>query len=321
MQTLGIDESVVQSALQDGELHKAVLDQLEEGVYMLDRDRRILYWNAAAERISGYLKHDVAGQLCYGDLMMQGDPEGAVVSGEGSPIAATMLDGKPRESSVFMRHRDGHRMPVRVHSKAIHDSSGAIIGAVEMFEEVLRGAERHPIWTLHDFGCLDSLTNAANRRYGEMRVRQSLEALSMFEIPFGWLRIGLDGLEELERHYGHGVVDGALKLIAGTLDSSMRPLDVLTRWGKTEFRAEVHYSSGLELGEITERLVTLVRVSNLQWWGDRVRVTVSVAGAAAEQGDTLESLEARVGEVFESCRAGGGDRAAIAHATVVARKP
>lgn len=175
-------DAVVQQALQDGELHKRLLDQLDTGIYMVDRDRRILYWNGGAERITGFLSHEVTGQLCHGDMLMHCDEAGTVLCGTRCPLQGVMSDAKPRECSVFLRHRQGHRVPVHVRSSPIYDTEGAIIGAV-----------------LGSFGCLDELTTAANHRYGEMRVRQAIEGLSEFRIPFGWLRIGLDQTEEFER--------------------------------------------------------------------------------------------------------------------------
>ena len=127
------------------------------------------------------------------------------------------------------------------------------------------------------------------------------------------MRIGLDNAERLEQRYGQGVIDAAIKIIAATLSGNLRSTDVLTRWSKAEFRAELHFGSRIELAGVAERLVALARLSKLEWWGDRLRPTISVAAVTAERGDTLDSLEARVAEVFESCRAGGGDRAAVAH--------
>ena len=305
------EDSVVQRALVDGELHKKLLDQLDTGIYIVDMERRILYWNGGAERITGYLAHEVTGQFCHGDLLMHCDEEGNVLCGTLCPLKGVLCDGHPRECAVFLRHRHGHRVPVRVRSSPIRDSGGLVIGAVEVFDQTSAPA-RHAIRQLEEFGCLDELTGAAHRRYGEMRVRQALEGLNEFRIPFGWLRIGLDANERLDHRYGQGVIDAALKTIAGTLDGNLGSLDVLTRWTKAEFRVEVHYSSRLELAEVAERLVALVRMSALEWWGDRLRVTVSIGGATAEHGDSLDALEARVADVFESCRASGGDRAAIA---------
>jgi PAS domain S-box-containing protein len=129
------DHAIVAQALRHGELHKALLDHFDEGVYMVDRERRILYWNAGAERITGYLAHEVAGHFCHGNLMMHCDAGGSVLCGKACPLSATMLDGRPRECTVFLRHKHGYRLPVYVRARPIYDSVGMLVGAVEVFEE------------------------------------------------------------------------------------------------------------------------------------------------------------------------------------------
>ena len=301
-------ETVIQQAFQDGNLHKALLDQVKEGVYILDCDRRILYWNGGAERISGYMAHEVAGQYCHGDLFMHCD-DNAEAPDE---IPRTADDGRPRELTVLLRHRLGHRLPVRVRSRPVHDACGNIIGTMEIFEEAIDGA-RHGNQALRALHCLDSGSDAVLRDFGEMKLRHALEKLRMFDIPFGWLRIGLDGAGDLEHRYGHGMADAAMRMIGATLNGSLKALDVLTRWNQMEFRVEVSLRSHLILAEVSERLRSLVRASALEWWGDRLQVSVSIGGVMAGRGDTLESLEQRVQLVFESCRAAGGNRAAVAH--------
>jgi len=312
---LNVDsDEVVQLGLLDAALHKGLLDELDEGVCMVDRDHRIVYWNRGAEHISGYLAHEVAGQFSHGDLLLHCESDGSLLpgAGRGSPVVAAMQDGRTHETSVFLLHREGHRLLVQLQAHPIHDAAGAIAGALEVFEEI-SAPVHHRARELEDFGCSDLSTRAANRRFGEMMVRHALEALNVFEIPFGWLRIGLDGAEDLDRGFGHGMVDAAVKMIAATLDRSLGPLDVLTRWDTTEFRAEVSRCSRSELAATAERLRLLVRASTLEWWGDRLGVTVSIGGATAEPGDTIDTLEQRTCEVYEGCRAGGGDRTAVAH--------
>src|SRR5579871_5541993 len=173
MDKIDSPDGVVQHALLDGELHKKLLDHLDTGIYIVDRDRRILYWNAGAERITGYMAHEVAGQYCHGDLLVHCDDLGDVLCGTKCPLTGVISDGKPRECAVFIRHRDGHRLPVRVRSSPIHDQTGTIIGAVEVFDD-RSSPGRHALWQLQNFGCLDELTTASNRRYGEMRVSHAL---------------------------------------------------------------------------------------------------------------------------------------------------
>jgi len=300
--------------LLDHRLHKALLDQIDEGVSILDGDRRILYWNGAAERISGYFAHEVTGQFSHGDLLMQCEHDGSPLPGIGGAVAGALTDGLQRASTVFLRHREGHRVLVQLRSRPIRNEKGAVVGAVEVFEEAV-APRTHRRQALEAFGCSDSSTRAANRKYGEMMVRHALEAMNAFEIPFGWLRVGLDGAEDLDSRYGHAMVDAAVRMIAATLDRNLAALDVLTRWEPAEYRVEVSRCSRSELAAAAERLRLLVSASTLDWWGDRLRVTVSAAGATAEPGDSIESLEERVAQVWESCLAGGGDRTAIAHLT------
>jgi hypothetical protein len=90
---------------------------------------------------------------------------GGALCGTRYPLKHVIADGKPRECAVFLRHRDGYSLPARVRPSPIHDQGGNIIGAVELFDETTTPA-RHAIWQLHNFGCLDDVTPAVNRRYG-----------------------------------------------------------------------------------------------------------------------------------------------------------
>jgi PAS domain S-box-containing protein len=46
------------------DFHKLLLDDLYDAVYFVDTDRRILYWNHAAEAVSGFAASEVMGRRC-----------------------------------------------------------------------------------------------------------------------------------------------------------------------------------------------------------------------------------------------------------------
>ncbi len=48
-------------------LSNVILDSLSDGVYVCDRDRRILYWSKSAQRITGWTPEDVVGRRCLDD--------------------------------------------------------------------------------------------------------------------------------------------------------------------------------------------------------------------------------------------------------------
>lgn len=43
---------------------KQILDNSMAGVYIADRERRIVYWNESAERISGRSREEMVGKYC-----------------------------------------------------------------------------------------------------------------------------------------------------------------------------------------------------------------------------------------------------------------
>ena len=307
-----IESEVIQQALQDRELMKAVLDQLHTGIYIVDRSRRILYWNSGAEQITGYLSQQVAGQSCHGDLLMHCDSLGTNLCGRNCTPLEVMSDAKTRECTVFLRHRLGHRLPVHVKAWPVFGPDGAVIGAIESFVEV-KQTTHTKMAVLEAAGCFSPQMNAFNRKYGELKVSHALDLVKAFAIPFGWLRVELDDVEALDRRFGHGMIDAAEKMIARTVNGNLSPRDRLSYWGRAEFRIEVHSCWRQGLADMAETLAMLVRASSVEWWGDNRRVTVSIAGTMAEAGDTLESLENRVDGVFANCRASGGNRAAVDH--------
>ena len=48
---------------------KDILDNLSDGVYFVDPERRITYWNKGAERITGYPAGRVIGSFCHDNIL------------------------------------------------------------------------------------------------------------------------------------------------------------------------------------------------------------------------------------------------------------
>jgi PAS domain S-box-containing protein len=128
----------------DNEFHKTIVDNLADGVYFVDPGREITYWNRGAERITGYASGAVVGHRCFDNILDHVDAEGNSLCHTICPLAATMRDGQPREVSVWLRHAEGYRKPVRIRTSPVRNGDGAIVGAVEVFSDdsaVLRALE------------------------------------------------------------------------------------------------------------------------------------------------------------------------------------
>jgi len=113
-----------------------MLDALKEGAYFVDRERRITYWNKAAERLTGFRSQEVVGHRCSEDILVHVDCQGKNLCREGCPLLATMEDTFPREAEVFFHHRRGHRVPVSVRTTPLEDDEGNVVGGIELFAEI-----------------------------------------------------------------------------------------------------------------------------------------------------------------------------------------
>ena len=49
--------------LDNPKLFRHVLEDLPVGIYIVDRERRIRFWNRGAEHLTGHLAHEVVGHV------------------------------------------------------------------------------------------------------------------------------------------------------------------------------------------------------------------------------------------------------------------
>ena len=74
---------------------RVVLDSLNDGLYVADRDRRIVYWGQSAERITGWEADEVIGKRCSDDVLCHIDKDGHRLCGEEHcPLYRAMVTGK-----------------------------------------------------------------------------------------------------------------------------------------------------------------------------------------------------------------------------------
>jgi PAS domain S-box-containing protein len=53
--------------------HARLLDSIFDGVYFVDADRRITYWNQGSESLTGYSAREAVGRHCYDNFLVHVD--------------------------------------------------------------------------------------------------------------------------------------------------------------------------------------------------------------------------------------------------------
>lgn len=278
----------------NADLHKSIVENLADGVYLVAPDRTIEYWNPGAERISGHTAQEVVGHKCFDNILGHVDAQGRSLCHTACPLALTMKDGEPRDVSIWLKHSDGYRKPVRVRTSAVHDAEGHIIGGVEAFSDdtAMVQAAADAARARRD-ALTDELTGLPNRRLFDAALAGRLENLSRYGWRFGLLIVDIDHFKAANDDHGHAFGDAVLVTVAETLRGAVRVGDVLARWGGDEFTVLVEAPNGTDLLDTAQRLSALVARSEVRLGATSTHVRVSVGGTLASIDDTADSLFAR----------------------------
>lgn len=286
-----------------------ILDSMFDGVYFVDVNRQITYWNGAAERITGYSRAEVVGRCCADNLLRHIDANSCELCLEGCPLAATIQDGKTREAGVFLHHALGHRVPVSVRTSPVRDDNGKIIGAVEIFSDnssslqILQEFEQ-----LKQAAYLDILTGVGNRRYGDMNLATRIYDLHTHELPFGILFMDIDHFKRFNDTYGHKTGDDVLAMVAKSISYSLRKMDIVSRWGGEEFVVILPGASYVIIKSVSERIRVLIESSFLLVGEEKVHVTVSIGATLSRPDDTVETIVNRADRLMYLSKSSGRNR-------------
>ena len=268
-----------------------IIENLHDGLYLVDQDRIITYWNKAAEQISGFIANDVVGKSCADNILTHVDINGNNLCTAMCPLAATIADGKPREAEVYMHHKDGHRIPVSVRVSTLTDTGGNVIGGIELFTNISnQAANELRVKELEKLALLDKLTQLANRNYIEKEIQSRFEEKKRFNVPFGILFIDVDHFKIFNDSYGHDVGDEVLKFVSNTFVTNARPFDLYGRWGGEEFIGIIRNINGGDLELLGNRLRLLVENSYIIHENKKLFVTVSIGATLVNENDNIDTL-------------------------------
>lgn len=290
----------------------SLLDSLDDGVYFVDRHRRITYWNGAAERITGYSAAEVIGHCCADNLLVHVDDGGNPLCAGRCPLAASMEAGDDRRADVYLRHCHGHRVPVWVRVSPIADEDGVIQGAVEIFNSNQAQREtQEKIRRLEDMAFKDELTGLVNRRFVELALEDRFHQARRFGWQCGVMMIDVDHFKRFNDEHGHEIGDQVLRMVAQTLMFNAGSQIVVGRWGGEEFMVVVDHTSPAALSSLAKRFCGLVSASRMRLDGESLAVTISLGASLMRMDDTAASLTKRADACLYASKHNGRNRATV----------
>jgi Amt family ammonium transporter len=245
----------------------AIIGQTMEGV--------ITTWNPAATRLYGYAADEVIGKPIT--LLIPPDHRDELPG-----IFESLRRGQRIEHYETTRVRkDGTRVEVSVSISPIMDGRRYPIGATSIARDITyrRQVERQLLHgALHDV-----LTDLPNRASFIERVTHALRRMERDpDYRFAVVFLDADHFKTVNDTLGHAAGDRLLVEIAGRLRASVRPADVVARFGGDEFTLLLEDVAGLAEVEHAARRIQDALAAPLSLEGREIRATASIGAVLGE---------------------------------------
>jgi diguanylate cyclase (GGDEF)-like protein/PAS domain S-box-containing protein len=248
----------------------AALRGLPEGVVGTDAAGRILFFNAAAEELTGWKAQDALGEPLHAVYRV-------IDEHSRNPLDYIAQPPQAADSvrvAVRLIRRDGQETSVHDAFSEVRNKGGGRSGYTVVFHDVsqLRALSQQLTWQASH----DPLTGLVNRRELESRLAQLLDASHAQGREHVLLYIDMDNFKTVNDSCGHAAGDELLRSLTALMGTKIRGSDILARVGGDEFAALLP-SCPLDQGlRIANGIREVVRDFRFAWEGKSFTVGVSI---------------------------------------------
>ena len=107
-----------------------IVDSIADGLFTVDADWNITYFNESAQRITGVASHEAVGRKCW-DVFRS-----SLCDGHCAVDQCIRQGGRIINKSIFIIKNDGAKLPVSISASALTNSEGEVVGGVETFRDL-----------------------------------------------------------------------------------------------------------------------------------------------------------------------------------------
>ncbi len=242
----------------------------QEGMVATDADGQVVLVNPAAEKLLGRSYEQVMRDGFESVFM---DAQWPRMLREGlSPERTVKAELDERENSF------------QIQLASIANEEGELIGSAVLIRDVtqenaLRKRLEHQSRT-------DALTGLFNRRHFDQELAKEFRLSERYTQPVSLILFDIDHFKKFNDNYGHDQGDRVLQQVASTAQRTVRPVDVVCRYGGEEF-VVIMPGADIELcRDHAERMRVAIETMRI----DGLQVTCSF-GLSVVPHDTISSPE------------------------------
>lgn len=258
------------------EVLRSALDNVSEGVVMLDKDLNAQFLNLKMRKFWGVSEEQAAAHPSYSSLIRnsphtnnRGMPPNELNAFYESRVAAVRDGSEPLRDlqTPDGRHIRAHCSPQR--------NGGRMLTYCDV-TDLVRNAQ-----AMEKLATIDSMTGLCNRRHFLSLAAAEWSRFQRYYRPLSVLMIDVDHFKSVNDRYGHAVGDEALIAVANACMDGKRSSDIVGRLGGEEFAMLLPETDLYQARIVAERIRKNIADRSLTTHAVHFNVTASVGFAAA----------------------------------------
>ena len=289
-----------------------ILDTVNIGLVILDRDLNVQYWNRwmsihsiiAADTIIGtplfehypglntrHFQKNCKVVLSFGNFAFFSQK-----------LHRFLFPFKP-ESSIGSRFENMQQSCTMGPLRSEDNSISGIFLTVQDVTELATYEQK-----LIELNTKDALTGVYNRRYMETKLKEEFDRHSRYQRPLSILMIDIDFFKKVNDTYGHQGGDLVLKAVASSVMTHIRKTDTFARYGGEEFCCMLPETAPEAAEIVAENIRRQIEAMTNEFEGKTIKVTISLGISNITDGDSIDSMIKRADDALYEAKHSGRNR-------------
>ena len=271
------------------ELHWLIdmVQTIEVGLIVLDRNYNIQLWNGFMENHSGISPNSIKGKNLFTELpdipadWLKQKMESVFlpknrtfISWEQRPYVFKFKNYRPITGRADFMYQNITLLPLASLTGSITHISIIVYDVSDIAVNKLQLKAMNQ--QLEELSQTDGLTQLHNRRHWQECMEREFERFARYQDQASLIMIDIDNFKQINDKYGHPAGDKVIQHIAHLLKQSLRETDCAGRYGGEEFAIVLAKTGDTDALYFTERLRKKIEASEIICDNRIIKVTVSL---------------------------------------------